>query len=138
MVMAYAGENQLPFRHGFHIHQHYPTYEVTLRSRGQEGHKIQLNDRGHLTALDDAEVKALATRYGSAEDVLGVEWIPDTPGITAPGDYQKDYGQDPLAYWRQRIGRLRAGDYPYLVKRGIPFASGEPVAPTASTEEPEP
>ena len=134
-VMAYAGEMGLPFRHGFHVHQHYPTYEVTLRSRGQEGHKVKLNDRGHLTALDDAEVKALATRYGSPEEVLGLEWIPDTPGINTPGDYQK-YRQDPLAHWQRRIGSLRTGDYPYMVKKGIPFVErgGTMTTPTDPDE----
>jgi hypothetical protein len=134
-VMEYAGDIGLPFRHGFHVHQHYPTYEVTLRSRGQEGHSLKLIDRGHLAALDDAEVKALATRYGSPEDVLGLEWVPDTPGINAPGDYQKDYGQDPVGYWKRRIERLKNGEYPYLTKKGIPFSGREDIATAPTTTE---
>ena len=50
--------------------------------------------------MDSPEVRALASRYGDPDKVLATEWIPEVPGINAPGDYES-YGEDPYAYDKQ-------------------------------------
>ena len=92
---AYAEKNNLPTQHGLHVHTFFPTYEIKLRD---EKRRVKLSDKGHLTALDDPEVQALAARYGKADEVLKEEFIPQIPGINAQGDYQRDYASDPLSY----------------------------------------
>ena len=50
-----------------------------------------------MTSLDDPEVRALASRYGDPDYLLAEDWIPEVPGINAPGDYMKDYAAQPRA-----------------------------------------
>ena len=57
-----------------------------------------LIDKGHLTALDDPEVRSLASRYGDADELLREAWFPAIPGINVPGDYMEDYAQDPISW----------------------------------------
>ena len=56
---------------------------------------VNLLDKGHMTSLDDPEVRALASRYGDPDYLLTEDWIPEVPGINAPGDYLKDYAPNP-------------------------------------------
>jgi len=102
----YAEKNHLPTQHGLHIHTFFPTFEVTLRG---DRRKVKITDKGHLTALDDPEIQALAARYGKAEEVLREEFIPQIPGINAPGDYMKDYAPDPLSYEKKFWSEVLSG-----------------------------
>jgi hypothetical protein len=76
-----------------HVHLLFPTLVVTTRA----GEELVVVDRGHLTALDDPEVRALAAKYGDPDEVLREEWVPEIPGINAPGNYA-DYALDPGRY----------------------------------------
>lgn len=81
--------------HGhLHVHLSFPTLDVHTR----EGGVIRVIDNGHLTALDDPEVRALAAKYGDQDEVLKEAWTPKIPGINVPGNYQEDYGRDPAAW----------------------------------------
>ena len=62
------------------------------------GDTITVVKDGHLTALDDPEVIAMAERYGDPDSLLAEAWIPPVPGISLPGDYWKDYAPDPNAW----------------------------------------
>jgi hypothetical protein len=88
----------LPFPH-VHIH----LWFSTLEGRTKNGETVTIIDKGHLTALDDPEVRSLASRYGDPDELLKLAWIPAIPGINLPGDYMKDYGQDPLSWWRRQV-----------------------------------
>ncbi|MGH9356604.1 MAG: hypothetical protein ACRD10_10790 [Terriglobia bacterium] len=90
----FGSEHKLPVGHGFHIHNYSPTYKVHLRNIDMW---LTLVDRGHLTALDDPHVRALASRYGDPDRILAEAWIPDIPGISSPGRYE-DYAANPWAY----------------------------------------
>lgn len=84
-----------------HVHLLFPTYEITTVS----GEKIKVIDRGHLTALDDPAVRSVAAKYGDPDKILKEVWIPAIPGINAPGDYMKDYAQDPMAWMMKELGK---------------------------------
>lgn len=85
-------EKGLPWTH-VHIHNMFATYEGTAA----DGSKVKVIDRGHLTALDDPEVVALAKRFGDPASLLGEAWIPAVPGVNVEGSYEK-YSSDP-AKW---------------------------------------
>ncbi len=36
-------------------------------------------------ALDDAEVRSLASRYGTPDELLREAWFPAIPGVNVPG-----------------------------------------------------
>ena len=100
----FCRENKLPRKHSWHIHTYFNTYEVRFRGSG-EWHKII--DKGHLTALDDPEVRAFASRYGDPAELLKEDWSPRVPGINYPGDYMGDYGNDPATWvWKEVNGLL--------------------------------
>lgn len=88
----WAAERGILYGH-LHVHLLFPTLDVTTRS----GRTIRLIDRGHLTALNDPEVRKLAGRYGDPEQVLKEDWIPRIPGISAPGSYE-EYARDPVRW----------------------------------------
>lgn len=48
---------------------HYPTVTVDGKT---------IIDNGHLLLLDDAEVREVAKKYGDPDEVLRVEWVPDS------------------------------------------------------------
>lgn len=101
--MARAG---LPWVH-VHLHSLFATLEGTTAGGGN----VVIVERGHLTALDDPEVRSLAARYGDADELLREVWIPAIPGINAPGDYLRDYARNPVA-WIER----EAKDHPLWVE----------------------
>ena len=72
----------------------FPTLEGTTIT----GETLRIIDKGHLTALDDQEVRLLAGKYGDPDEMLREAWVPSIPGINTPGDYMKDYGQDPISW----------------------------------------
>jgi hypothetical protein len=71
-------------------------------------------DKGRITALDDPEVRLLASRYGDPDEILRAEWVASMPGINAPGDYQKDYADDPWTHIVKVMNEVEDGTYPYL------------------------
>ena len=95
----------LPWIH-VHIHSIFPT----LEGMTDKGETLAIISKGHLTALDDPEVREFASKYGNPDELLNEAWIPAIPGINVPGDYMKDYGQD----------RDMRRYLPYLSKKGRP------------------
>ena len=93
----WAEERGLPWGH-LHIHLQFPTYVLTTK----DGEEITVIRDGHLTSLDDPEVIALASQYGDPKDLLAESWTPPLPGVSVPGDYERDYASDPAAWLEQR------------------------------------
>ena len=117
-VLEFAEKNDLPSIHAFHIHQYFPTYQAWLRGTDEI---IKLVDKGHLAALDDPEIRALASKYGKAAEILEEDFIPALPGINVPGDYWEDYGKDPISYYKKEWQEIQEGTYPHLVERPLPI-----------------
>jgi hypothetical protein len=108
--LRFAAEHHLPAGHDFHIHNYFITYKVRLRATGKW---VTLVDKGHLTALDDPDVRALAAHYGNPDRILSEDWIPEVPGINVPGNYQ-DYARDPWKYANAQMKEIIAGTYKYF------------------------
>ena len=85
-----------------HVHIH--SIFATLKGNTGKGESVVVIDKGHLTALDDADVRALASRYGYPDELFTEAWFPAIPAINVPGDYMKDYAQDPIP-WIKREAR---------------------------------
>ncbi len=83
----------LPWTH-VHLHNMFATYE----GRTKDGETLKVIDRGHLTALDDPDVRALATKLG-VSTMLREVWIPSVPGINVQGEYE-DYSANPSRWIR--------------------------------------
>lgn len=109
--LDFTAKNDLPRDHGFHTHQYFPTYQVRLRRADKW---VALVDKGHLTSFDNPEVRALASRYGKPEDLLTEDWIPEVPGINAPGTYMTDYAPDPWKTVKGVIDKVTAGRYEHF------------------------
>ncbi len=110
-IAQYLKEHNLPNDHVDRFRTYFSTYEVKLRGKNRW---FKFVDRGRLSLLDEPEVRALASRYGNADEILQERWVPDIPGINAPGDYFRDYARDPAAYIARMTQRLQDGTYPYL------------------------
>lgn len=122
---AFSKKHNVPFDHGWHTHTYFTTYKVRLRNANKW---VSLLDKGRMTSLDHPEVRALASRYGNPDDVLAEDWIPDVPGINAPGDYLKDYAPNPGAYAVKVVKKANTGTYEhYFPKRP---AAASPAATT--------
>lgn len=93
LMWALKRPEPLPFYH-FHAHLYFPTYTCKLK----DGREVKLIDKGHLTALDDPEVRRIAAKYGNPDQLLREDWVPAIPGINVEGDYFKDYANDPETY----------------------------------------
>lgn len=104
----WANEHGHPSTH-YHVHQYFPTLEVTM----QDGKKALLINKGRLTALDDPEVRQIAARFGDPDELLREDWIPAIPGINVPGDYLKDYGQNPYKWITEEHRKA----YPEAIRR---------------------
>ena len=85
----------------FHIHTYFSTIDVETR----DGQTIRITDRGHITFLDDPEVRQLAAQYGDPDEILQEAWIPAVPGINIPGDYE-NYAADPGRWIKLDVERL--------------------------------
>jgi hypothetical protein len=66
-----------------------------------------------MNALSDPEVRALASRYGNADEVLRQDYVPALPGITMPGNYD-EYARDPGTYWTRWAQSVEDGSYRYF------------------------
>lgn len=86
----WAGERGHPYGH-LHVHLLFPTYEIDVGNK-----TMRIIEDGHLTMLDDPEVRELASKYGDPDELLSERWIPDIPGISTPGTYE-DYARDPYS-----------------------------------------
>jgi hypothetical protein len=107
----FARKEGAPVDHGFHTHTYFNTYKVRIRGADRW---VTLCDKGRMTSLDNAEVRALASRYGDADRILAQEWIDEIPGINAPGDYMKDYAPDPWKKAKEILDAADAGTYEHL------------------------
>jgi len=123
----FTNEHDAPVDHGWHTHTYFTTYKVRLRNANKW---VNLLDKGHMTSLDNPEVRALASRYGDPNYLLTEDWIPEVPGINAPGDYLKDYAPDPGAYALKVMDRATSGTYDkYFPGAGtkITYSGSQPV-----------
>ncbi|MPY90906.1 MAG: hypothetical protein GEU99_23700 [Luteitalea sp.] len=112
----FSKKHNTPFDHGWHTHTYFTTYKVRLRNADKW---VSLLDKGRMTTLDDPEVRALASRYGDPDYILAEDWIPEVPGINAPGDYLKDYAANPGEYSLEVLKKANAGTYEhYFPARG--------------------
>jgi hypothetical protein len=102
----------VPCDHAWHFHNYFMTYAAKLRDEDQT---INIIDKGHLTTMDNAEVRALASRYGDPDLIMREEWIPSLPGVNVPGDYQKDYAPDPWKWIKAEYDQIEKGTYKYLL-----------------------
>jgi hypothetical protein len=93
-----AKQEDVPWGH-VHVHLHFPTLEAEMPN----GDTVTLIEDGHLTTLDDAEVREMAAKYGDPDELLEEDWIPAIPGINTEGDYNEDYASDPKSWLRKRI-----------------------------------
>src|SRR5262249_23305055 len=109
-TLAFAREHNVPPGHVNHNHNLLPTYQVRIRGTGQWETLI---NHGHMTALDDPEVRALASRYGNPDEVLRQDYVPALPGITMAGNYD-EYARDPGAYWTRWAQSIENGSYRYF------------------------
>ena len=122
----FSEKNNVPFDHGWHTHTYFTTYKVRLRNANKW---VNLLDKGHMSTLDNPEVRALASRYGDPNYLLTEDWIPEVPGINAPGDYLKDYAPNPGKYSLQVLDKAMKGTYEhYFPGAGSRITLG-PVAP---------
>jgi len=117
---TFCDDRDLPCDHAWHIHNYFITYAAKLRD---EDTTIDIVDQGHLTSMDNVEVRALASRYGDPDLIMREEWIPGMPGINEPGDYGKDYAPDPWKWIRKEGEAIEAGTYRYLLE-GYPTPEG--------------
>jgi hypothetical protein len=122
--------HNVAFDHGWHTQTYFTTYKVRLRNANKW---VNLLDKGHMTSLDNPEVRALASRYGDPNYLLTEDWIPEVPGINAPGDYLKDYAPNPGAYAFKVLDRAAKGTYDhYFPGAGAQITyGGQPPAPAA-------
>ncbi len=104
----FTEKNNVPKDHGWHTHTYFTTYQIKLRNADKW---VKLLDKGRMTSLDDPEVRALASRYGDPNYLLAEDWIPEVPGVNAPGDYLKDYAPNPGKYALMVLDQATKGTY---------------------------
>jgi hypothetical protein len=104
-------QNGLPKDHWWHIHNTLLTYRVHVR--GTKNTWLTLIDKGEVTAYRTPELRALASRYGNPEDVLGKDWVPYIPGINVPGKYA-DYAKDPWKTYAEVMKKVEAGTFEFF------------------------
>ena len=106
----FTTKHNLPMDHNFHTHTYFSTYRVHLRGAGRW---ISLVDKGHMSSLDNSEVRALASRYGDPDEVLHRDWVPEVPGINTSGRYE-DYAANPWKYAKKVIDQVVQGKYEHF------------------------
>ena len=90
-----------------------PTYQIRMRDSGKWQTVIE---HGQIMASNDPEVRAIASRYGNPDEILRRDWIPEIPGITAPGNYDKDYSSDPGKHWLKWAHSILDNNNSYMGK----------------------
>ncbi len=125
----FTDKYNVPYDHGWHLHTYFTTYQIKLRNADKW---VKLLDKGHMTSLDDPEVRALASRYGDPNYILTEDWIPDVPGITVPGDYLKDYAPNSGKYALMIMDQAEKGTYAhYFPAAGMNTAVAAAPSPAA-------
>ncbi|TMA98559.1 MAG: hypothetical protein E6J74_00665 [Deltaproteobacteria bacterium] len=109
--IEFAKQNNLPHDHWWHVHNVLATFRV--RIRGTKNSWLTLIDRGKLTSYKSPEVRALASRYGDPDEVVGDDWVPHVPGINAPGKYQ-EFAKDPWQTHSMVIKKIESETYEYF------------------------
>jgi hypothetical protein len=109
--VEFAKKNGLPHDHWWHVHNVLATFRV--RIRGTKNSWLTLIDRGKLTSYRSPEVRALASRYGDPEEVIGDDWVPHIPGINAPGKYE-EFAKNPWQTHSMVIKKIENGTYEYF------------------------
>ncbi len=94
----WAVERSMLYGH-LHVHLLFPTLDITTRS----GEVLRVIDRGHLTALDDPDVRKLAGKFGDPDLLLKEDWVPKVPGISIDGSYE-EYSKNPVPWVYGDIG----------------------------------
>lgn len=108
--IEFGKKHNVPIGHAMHQHSLMPTYQVRIRGTGQWQTLIE---HGDLASLSDPEVKALAARYGNADDILRKDFVHPIPGITIAGKYDT-YGKNPGDWWKKWARDLDSGKSVYL------------------------
>lgn len=116
----FTEKHNVPKDHGWHTHTYFTSYKVRLRNANKW---VNLLDKGHMTSLDHPEVRALASRYGDPNYLLTEDWIPEVPGVNAPGDYMKDYAQNPGKFALGIIKKAQDGTYTHYYPAQTPTAT---------------
>lgn len=88
----WAGAEGLVYGH-LHVHLLFPTLRITTVT----GETISVIESGRLSALDDPDVRTVASKYGDPDALLREDWIPSIPGISSPGDYE-EYARNPAPF----------------------------------------
>jgi len=105
-IMDWYRENASKVKRGGG-HNHIHTYMTTMDMIDASGKTTRVIDKGRLTFLGDPEVRKIAAKYGNPDELLTEKWIPRYPGINMPGDYMKDYAQDPYSFIHPYQEKLR-------------------------------
>ena len=108
--MKFTEKHNVARDHSFHTHTYLSTYKVRIRRADRW---VTLLDKGRMTSLDNAEVRALASRYGNPDQILADDWVIDIPGITSPGSYE-EFAKDPWKHEKAVADRVVAGTYEYF------------------------
>ncbi|HKZ50202.1 MAG TPA: hypothetical protein VJ256_00390, partial [Dehalococcoidia bacterium] len=66
-------------REDYKVIRHVDLYFGTLAADGKK-----VIEGGHLLALDDPEVRAVAQRHGDPDKLLHVDWVPAVAGVNSP------------------------------------------------------
>lgn len=111
--VQYAVDRDIPIGHTSHMHNYFLTIKWKLRDTGEW---ITIADKGMITALQDPEVRALASKYGDPDKITQYDWVPEVPGINVPGDHERDYATDPWSYIVAVWGHIRDGSYKYYLE----------------------
>lgn len=109
-TIEFGKKHNVPIGHAMHQHTVLPTYQVRIRGTGQWQTLIE---HGNLTSLSDPEVRALAARYGNADEILRKDFVHPIPGVTVAGKYDS-YGKNPGEWWKKWARDIEAGKSPYM------------------------
>jgi hypothetical protein len=109
--VEFTRKNNLPDDHWFHVHNYFATYR--LRFRGAKNTWVTIINKGRMNSLDSPEVRALTSRYGDPKDLLAEDWVPQIPGINAPGRYA-DYARDSWTTVSTIFNKVEDGSYEYF------------------------
>jgi hypothetical protein len=107
---AFAEERNLPMDHRLHIHLYFGTYTIDIRNSNRS---VDIIRNGRMKSLDDAEVRALASRYGNPDEILAEDWIHEMPGVNAPGTFE-EYSRNPYPVHKRINDEILAGTYEHF------------------------
>lgn len=109
--VRYVKSLKLPVSHTMHVHVYFGSINYRLRDNGE---LIPVSSKGRVAAYDNAEVRALAAKYGNPDEVLSYDWVPGIPGINMDGDYANDYARNPWAWITREWNEIKSGKYEFL------------------------